>query len=137
MKKKNLVLLLLACLVLLALGSSYLFQKQGNKDLKTIGITIIDQHEGTVLYDGTLQSNHATLGDLLSETDEIAVGIEKGSYGAYIVSMMDHESDQEYFWVYESENNASCEAMGMCPAIDDCLLEDGDTFTFELTNTFE
>ena len=39
--------------------------------------------------------------------------------------------------VFESENNTVCKEAGMCPAMDEVVIEDGDAFTFKLISSFE
>lgn len=139
MKKKYIVLLCVGFLVGIGIyGISSLKPQQVNKQNKEISIQIIDMHEPEkVLFDEVVSCENESLGDFFDTQDQITVEIEESEYGAYIVSMMGQASDNEYFWVYESENNQTCLDLGMCPAIDECILEDGDQFIFKLTNKFE
>ena len=106
-----------------------------NKTCKRNYLAIL---EGNLKEDeGEIETNSETLGDMLKEQEEFAVELEDSEYGSFIVSMGEIAGDDEYFWVYESDNNQSCKDMGMCPAVDECILQDEDAFTFILTNTFE
>lgn len=136
-KKWGLLGALAAAAVIVVLAFQFLMPKS-NGDQKNIQVTIIDQHEPeTVLFEGEIETNSETLGDMLKEQEEFAVELEDSEYGSFIVSMGEIAGDDEYFWVYESDNNQSCKDMGMCPAVDECILQDEDAFTFILTNTFE
>lgn len=130
--KKKIVIAVISIAILLGLGSFVKFQSDATKGNKAIHVVV--KHEDETVYDKVLRSESETLHAFLAEQTSLNVVMEEGAYGAYISAMLDYASDaiKGPWWVYESENNETCIAQGMCPAIDQVMIQDEDTFTFTL-----
>lgn len=121
-------------------GSQFLFSK-GHEGEKEISIQVIDatkDPEKEVLKE-TYYTDAKTLTDFLEETDGLNVDIEQGEYGSllYEIAGLQQNMDTGPWLVFESENNTVCKEAGMCPAMDKVVIEDGDSFTFQLISSFE
>lgn len=124
--------------ILLLILIAWFWQKdpsvtQGEKQI-TIVIDAQDLHIETAI---TTQSG--TLKELLLEQEEWHATIEDGPYGAFLTSLAEHEQDRNAgpWWIYTSENNRICQEQGMCPALDQVSIEDGDVFHFSFTSQIE
>lgn len=141
MKKKIIIavidILIVLCVVL---GIRAITQGTASKGDKSIEITVVDESDqGKELLKETLDTDAANLTDLLKEKEDLKAVIEDGTYGAYLTSLAGKAQDAEKgpWWVYESDNNEICVKGGMCPAMDEVLIQDGDRFVFKLTASFE
>ena len=104
----------------------------------SIDITVQDEINDQELFKGTIETNKTTLADALEQTaDVLKIEMEDSEYGKYITSIMDVAQTDTNFWVYESDNNKSCQEAGMCMGVSETTIEDGDNFTFRYTDTFE
>lgn len=147
MKKKGILicgaLLVLAC----CLGGWFLWQDEQKKSAtsaneKEITINIIDAStkEEFELYKGTNVTETTTLSDFLLELKEnkiITLESYNSTYGMYITGMgganiMNENPAENIYWVFESNNNASCMQAEFCPAAEQVYLANGDKFTFKL-----
>lgn len=124
----GLAILLLGGICLLGLGKS-----TTTKQLKQIHI-VIDGEQSHI--DTTIKSDSDTLAELLLEQKEWNAVMENGAYGNFLTSLLGEAQDlqQGPWWLYSSSNNRICLEHGMCPALDQVLLEDGDAFHFQLTS---
>lgn len=138
MKKKGIILGIIAILVVMVVLLVNSLTPKPQEGLKNITIKIVDQMNDKILYEGTIETETETLGEMLVSKDDLKVKGESGQYGFFISSMMGVDAHDDAFWVFESDNNKSCgEAeAGFCPAADAVVLEDGDIFLFKLTNQF-
>lgn len=97
----------------------------------TVIIDAEDYHTET-----TVKSDCVTLKELLQEQKEWQAVMEEGAYGAFLVSLAGYEQDMQKgpWWLYTSDNNAQCQKQGMCPALSELTIQDGDVFHFFLTS---
>lgn len=141
MKKKWLYAGMAVLLIVIVVAVSA-WQKNGaSTGSKTIEITIVDrtQEEEKQVFDQSYHSDAQTLTELLKECDDLNARIEESTYGSLLTSIygLDQDMNNGPWFVFESENNASCKDNGgMCPAMDDVAIEDGDHFTFALIASF-
>lgn len=138
MKKKGYILGIIAVLVVAVVLLVNRLTPKPQEGLKNIEIKIVDEMNDEILYEGKMDTEAETLGEMLVSEDDLKVKGETGQYGFFISSMMGVDAHDDAFWVFESDNNKSCgEAeAGFCPAADAVVLADGDTFLFKLTNQF-
>ncbi len=103
---------------------------------KSITITIEDRVNDTVLLEATVFKTDAeTLGELLMENEEKlkVVVSEPGEYGRTIYGLMDVVTEDWNvgpWWMFESDDSECCTVNGFCPAMDDCTIVDGESYTF-------
>lgn len=106
----------------------------------SLKIVVKDQVNGKELLDETITETGQikTLYDFLEKAEELDVKLSKGSYGAYIDSILGLEQDFDKgpWWLYASQNNETCLKEGMCPAIQELDIQDGDQFEFTYTKEF-
>ncbi|MEG0076693.1 hypothetical protein [Anaerorhabdus sp.] len=141
MKKKIIIALSIAVVALLAIfGFNQLMPKQDAQvGEKALNIVVMDTIENKELYNGTIHTDAETLGDALAEAKDVQMVTEDSSYGRFIVSLCGVEQGSQEagpWWLYESDNNESCKAQGMCMGIDETMIKDGDNFTFNLVDSF-
>ncbi|MCI5773626.1 MAG: DUF4430 domain-containing protein [Erysipelotrichaceae bacterium] len=111
-------------------------------ETKEVSLEIIvnDEVNGEELFNDTItvEGNIESLYDFLKEVDELKLEFGEGSYGTYIDGMMGLKQDfnKGPWWLYSSENNETCQAEGMCPAVKDLKIKDGDKFVFSYTDQF-
>lgn len=137
--KKNILLMGLCAGMILAGCAS---QSETDSSVKEVSLDIVvkDEVNDKELFNETLtkEGDIENLYDFLSECDELEIVFEEGSYGAYIDSMLGlkQDFDKGPWWLYSSENNETCKEEGMCPAVQNLGINDGDQFVFSYTNEF-
>lgn len=138
--KKKIGWALAAVLVILcvAVGSQLLAPKAHEGD-KEIDIQVVDATKDQKVLQKSFYTDAKTLTEFLEETEELDAEIEQREYGSLLNAICGLEQDMEQgpWLVFESENNTVCKEAGMCPAMDKVVIEDGDSFTFELIPSFE
>lgn len=138
MKKK--IILMASCIGMVLAGCSS--QNDSSTSTKEVSLNVVikDEVNDKELYNETLtkEGNFENLYDFLSKCDELEVVFEDGSYGAYIDSMLGlkQDFDKGPWWLYSSENNETCKEEGMCPAVQDLEISDGDQFVFSYTSEY-
>lgn len=138
MKKNILLMGLCAGMILTGCAS----QSDTDSSVKEVSLDIVvkDEVNDKELFNETLtkEGDIENLYDFLSECDELEIVFEEGSYGATIDSMLGLKQDfnKGPWWLYSSENNATCKEEGMCPAVQNLEINDGDQFVFSYTNEF-
>lgn len=138
MKKNILLMGLCAGMILPGCAS----QSDTESSIKEVSLDIVvkDEVNDKELFNETLtkEGDIENLYDFLSECDELEVVFEDGSYGATIDSMLGLKQDfnKGPWWLYSSENNETCKEEGMCPAVQNLEINDGDQFVFSYTNEF-
>lgn len=138
MKKRMLVMGLCAGMMMVGCSSS----TPSTDETKEMSLNVVvkDEVNDKELFNETLtkEGEIENLYDFLVQCDELEVEFGDGSYGAYIDSMMGlkQDFDKGPWWLYSSENNETCQEEGMCPAVKDLLIEDGDQFVFSYTNEY-
>lgn len=137
--KKN-ILLMGLCTGMILTGCAS--QSDTESSIKEVSLDIVvkDEVNDKELFNETLtkEGDIENLYDFLSECDELEVVFEDGSYGATIDSMLGLKQnfDKGPWWLYSSENNETCKEEGMCPAVQNLGINDGDQFVFSYTNEF-
>lgn len=138
MKKNILLMGLCAGMILTGCAS----QSDTDSSVKEVSLDIVvkDEVNDKELFNETLtkEGDIENLYDFLSECDELEIVFEEGSYGATIDSMLGLKQDfnKGPWWLFSSENNATCKEEGMCPAVEKLEINDGDQFVFSYTNEF-
>lgn len=138
MKKNILLMGLCAGMILTGCAS----QSETDSSVKEVSLDIVvkDEVNDKELFNETLtkEGDIENLYDFLSECDELEIVFEEGSYGAYIDSMLGlkQDFDKGPWWLFSSKNNATCKEEGMCPAVQNLEINDGDQFVFSYTNEF-
>ena len=137
--KKN-ILLMGLCTGMILTGCAS--QSDTDSSVKEVSLDIVvkDEVNDKELFNETLtkEGDIENLYDFLSECDELEIVFEEGSYGATIDSMLGlkQDFDKGPWWLYSSENNETCKEEGMCPAVQNLEINDGDQFVFSYTNEF-
>lgn len=138
MKKKwiyALVAIVLIGLVLLVPSFKKKVEMEGKKE---ISVEIVDEKNKAVL-DKMYHTDAKNLTQFVEEEKDLKAKVEDGEYGAFLTEIygLKQDMDKGPWIVYESSNNKVCKEAGMCPAMDDVALEDGDSFTIKLVTSFE
>lgn len=142
MKKKILIGLGIVAIAVLAIFGlqALLPSNEAQVGNKQLNIVVIDTtNDNKELFNDTIKTDAETLGDALAGVPELKMVTEDSSYGRYIQALCGVEQGPQEsgpWWLYESDNNESCKAQGMCMGIDDTVIKDGDNFTFNLTASF-
>ena len=141
MKKKWIAAGIAAAIIAVVLGASWwLSRGEGTTGAKEIEIIVVDRsaQEEEVLRT-SVHTDAQTLTQLLEEQEELQAEIEQSTYGSLLTSIggLDQDMENGPWLVFESDNNPSCkDAGGMCPAMDEVRIADGDRFTFALIAGF-
>ena len=137
--KKN-ILLMGLCTGMILTGCASQSEIDSSVKEVTLDIVVKDEVNDKELFNETLtkEGDIENLYDFLSECDELEIVFEEGSYGAYIDSMLGLKQDfnKGPWWLFSSENNETCKEEGMCPAVQNLGINDGDQFVFSYTNEF-
>lgn len=137
--KKN-ILLMGLCTGMILTGCASQSDTESSVKEVSLDIVVKDEVNDKELFNETLtkEGDIENLYDFLSECDELEVVFEDGSYGATIDSMLGLKQDfnKGPWWLFSSENNETCKEEGMCPAVQNLGINDGDQFVFSYTNEF-
>ena len=95
--------------------------------------------EKSITIDSYDKTDAKTLSEFMKEEKDVKAVVEQGEYGSLLTEIYGLKQDMEKgpWLVYDSDNNASCLEAGMCPAMDEVVLKDGDHFRVELISSFE
>lgn len=143
MKKKILIGLGIVGIMLVTLYGIKTFFPTSEKEIgnKTLQIVVVDGSNGGVeLFNGSIKTDAEMLAEALLEAKELKVVAQNSTYGRFISSMCGVEQgpiESGPWWLYESDNNETCKAQGMCIGIDETVIKDGDKFVFTLTSNFK
>lgn len=142
MKKKWIAAGIAAAIIAVVLGASWwLSRGEGTTGAKKVEIIVVDRsgaQEEEVLRT-SVHTDAQTLTQLLEEQEELQAEIEQSTYGSLLTSIggLDQDMENGPWLVFESDNNPSCkDTGGMCPAMDEVRIADGDRFTFALIAGF-
>lgn len=107
----------------------------------TLHIKIVDEISDSILLeeDVSAEGKIETLADFLEIASELQAELSEGNYGLQLDGLMGLKTENWNtgpWWVYDSENNKSCVEMGMCNALSDLKIEEGDSFIFTFTKSF-
>lgn len=137
---KKIICIFLFAVTLIMGGCDVKTPKSAKEQSVTLEIIIEDKVNDQLLFNDeiTQSGKIATLYDFLKQCDELDVVFQDGGYGAYIEEMMGLKQDfnRGPWWLYSSENSKACKAAGMCPAVEELEIHNGDKFIFEYTNEF-
>lgn len=141
MKKKVIWALVALVLILgLTLGT-FLFRKPAQTGDKEIHVKVIDQTQAKekIVLEDTYYTDASTLTEFMNETDALDASMEQSDYGSLLMEIagLKQDMDKGPWLVFDSKNNTVCKEAGMCPAMDDVLIEDQDEFTFSLISEYE
>ena len=140
MKKKWLYAAVALIVIAAAVLIGTLVQNNAHKGDKEITVTVVDQTKDSEeeVFNKKLYTDAEDLTSFLKEQTELKAEIEDSTYGSLLTSICSLDQDMEKgpYLVFESDNNQTCKAYGMCPAMDVVVLEDGDSFTFKLIAGF-
>ena len=108
----------------------------------TITLTIEDTLNQKELFSGTVsaQGSDLTLADVLTaNADKLQLVSEDSTWGMQINGLMGVETtdwDKGPWWLYTSENNASCVDAGYCTGASELKVADGDEFSFSFSTGY-
>lgn len=140
MKKKWLYAAAALIVIAAAVLIGTLVQNSAHKGDKEITVIVVDQTKDSEeeVFNKKLYTDAEDLTSFLKEQTELKAEIEDSTYGSLLTSICSLDQDMEKgpYLVFESDNNQTCKDYGMCPAMDDVVLEDGDSFTFKLIAGF-
>lgn len=137
---KKLILSLVLGLGIVLTGCSEKKDTTSNEKEVTLHIVVEDKINGKELVNEEITQSGKidTLYDFLEKCDDLDIVFKDGSYGTYIDEMkgLKQDFDKGPWWLYESETNETCKESGMCPAVKDLKIKDGDSFLFEYKKDF-
>ena len=150
MHKKTFLKIALALIIAIGLvfAVKALFPTQIEVGEKTIQITVLVQHDDgsmKTIFDQSVKTDAEYLADLLLELNDNSVlsvtlaGEATDPYGRSLIAINNIEItnwEAGPWWLYNSDNNPDCVAVGYCSGIDSCPVYDGDVFVFSYTSTY-
>lgn len=107
-----------------------------------INLKIEDAVNQTQLFEGEIyaEGENLTLEDVLNaNAQQLQLESEKTAYGMQINGLMGVETadwNKGPWWMYTSENNASCVEAGYCTGASELKVADGDEFTFTFSTGY-
>ncbi len=108
----------------------------------TLTVAIVDAVSETELFSGEIsaEGTDLTLEDVLSaNAEKLQLVSEDSSYGMQINGLMGVETEDWNagpWWLYSSDNNASCAEAGYCTGASELKVQDGDEFTFTFSTGY-
>lgn len=145
MKKLYKIGLLCTSLILGGCANKYnemnLKENASSDETITLHIKVKDEVNNKELFNGdvSVEGNIETLEDFLKQVDNLDTVIKDDGLYTILMGLMGVRTEnfnEGPWWLYESENNKSCQATGMCDAINVLEVENGDSFIFRYTFSY-
>lgn len=126
MKKKIAIITIIAIIVVAIIGIivGNLNNNHQNEE-KEITISIFNK-ETEKIYSARVKTEKTYLIDVLKEIEEINVVTEKSEYGNFIISIMNIEQGDNFYWSYYIDNEYAT------VGVSNCKVEDGKTYNFKI-----
>lgn len=126
MKKKIAIITIIAIIVIAIIGIivGNLNNNHSNVE-KEITISIFNK-ETEKIYSAGVKTEKTYLIDVLKELKEINVVTEKSEYGDFIISIMNIEQGDNFYWSYYIDNEYAT------VGVSNCRVEDGKTYNFKI-----
>ena len=126
MKKKIAIITIIAIIVVAIIGIivGNLNNNHSNVE-KEITISIFNK-ETEKIYSARVKTEKTYLIDVLKEIEEINVVTEKSEYGDFIISIMNIEQGDNFYWSYYIDNEYAT------VGVSNCKVEDGKTYNFKI-----
>ena len=126
MKKKIAIITIIAIIVVAIIGIivGNLNNNHQNEE-KEITISIFNK-ETEKIYSARVKTEKTYLIDVLKEIEEINVVTEKSEYGDFIISIMNIEQGDNFYWSYYIDNEYAT------VGVSNCKVEDGKTYNFRI-----
>ena len=126
MKKKIAIITIIAIIVIAIIGIivGNLNNNYSNVE-KEITISIFNK-ETEKIYSAGVKTEKTYLIDVLKELNEINVVTEKSEYGDFIISIMNIEQGDNFYWSYYIDNEYAT------VGVSNCKVEDGKTYNFKI-----
>lgn len=126
MKKKIAIITIIAIIVIAIIGIivGNLNNNHQNEE-KEITISIFNK-ETEKIYSARVKTEKTYLIDVLKEIEEINVVTEKSEYGDFIISIMNIEQGDNFYWSYYIDNEYAT------VGVSNCKVEDGKTYNFKI-----
>ena len=126
MKKKIAIITIIAIIVIAIIGIivGNLNNNHSNVE-KEITISIFNK-ETEKIYSAGVKTEKTYLIDVLKELKEINVVTEKSEYGDFIISIMNIEQGDNFYWSYYIDNEYAT------VGVSSCKVEDGKTYNFKI-----
>lgn len=126
MKKKITIITIIAIIVIAIIGIivGNLNNNHSNVE-KEITISIFNK-ETEKIYSAGVKTEKTYLIDVLKELKEINVVTEKSEYGDFIISIMNIEQGDNFYWSYYIDNEYAT------VGVSNCKVEDGKTYNFKI-----
>lgn len=126
MKKKIAIITIIAIIVVAIIGIivGNLNNNHQNEE-KEITISIFNK-ETEKIYSARVKTEKTYLIDVLKELKEINVVTEKSEYGDFIISIMNIEQGDNFYWSYYIDNEYAT------VGVSNCKVEDGKTYNFKI-----
>ena len=140
MKRKMVYALMALLLILCVAIVSEWMKPSAETGEKQITVIVMDESGDTSkqVWEKTYQTDTENLTAFLKEKEELDAAIVESEYGSLLneIAWLKQDMEKGPWLVFESENNRICVEAGMCPAMDDVLIEDQDVFVFRLISSF-
>ena len=136
MKKSVIAIIAIALVAVVMFLLPGLTAQEGAKD---ITITITNEVTGEELLNEAFKTDALNLGDFLAEnTEALQVEMEDSEYGRFLNGLMGltpTSMDEGPWWMYgyTSPSKDISLPVGGAPAVDEVMLQDGDTVDFVFT----
>lgn len=126
MKKKIAIITIIAIIVIAIIGIivGNLNNNHSNVE-KEITISIFNK-ETEKIYSAGVKTEKTYLIDVLKELKEINVVTEESEYGDFIISIMNIEQGDNFYWSYYIDNEYAT------VGVSNCKVEDGKTYNFKI-----
>lgn len=130
MKKKIGLICILAIIVIILIMTIVIINKRnfGQKDLETknqITISVFDK-ENTNIYKKDIETDKTYLIDVLKDIQELKVITEDSEYGEFIISIMEIEQGDNFYWTYYIDDEYAT------TGVSNCKVQQEKTYNFKI-----
>lgn len=130
MKKKIGLICILAIIVIMLIMTIVIINKRnfGQKDLETknqITISVFDK-ENTNIYKKDIETDKTYLIDVLKDIQELKVITEDSEYGEFIISIMEIEQGDNFYWTYYIDDEYAT------TGVSNCKVQQEKTYNFKI-----
>lgn len=127
MKKKSIIISIIAVLIIVGLSAFGISKSINNKkdnNLVKITISVFDK-DNKEIYNSGIETEEKYLAGVLEKTKDLEVKMEDSEYGKYITSILGIEQGDNYYWSYYINDEYAN------VGVSSCEVESNKVYTFK------
>ena len=125
--KKKVIIVSIILIIILIIGGIIInnYKKDYQKSKIEITISVFDK-ENLNIYNKNVETEETYLIDVLKNLEDLNMITEETEYGEYIISIMNIEQGDNYYWSYYIDDQYAT------VGVSNCQIENGKTYNFKI-----